>query len=204
VSQSETGFIQPAARQFNNAAALEMALEAAYPELRKRAHLHIWKSRLVRTRDEAVVIGDDVLHEALERVLKKAENYDPRLPVHAWVMRFVAYVILERQRAKRTDADRLIDERERWDAEGELLPSRVEMLQDAATQRFQQLQEILSLVGPADRQVLELRYVHELSFRELAAALGISENAARVRHHRAVLRLTKEFFAAEQAGSEES
>jgi RNA polymerase sigma factor (sigma-70 family) len=118
-------------------------------------------------------------------------------------MRFVAYVIMERQRAKRADSHHLIDEREHRDAEGELLPSRIEMVRDTATQRFHQLQEILSLVGPADRQVLELRYVHELSFRELAAALGIAENAARVRHHRAVLRLTKEYFAAEKAGSEE-
>jgi RNA polymerase sigma-70 factor, ECF subfamily len=203
VSQSETGFIQPAAKQLNNAAALKVALDAAYPELRKRAHVYVWNSRLALTRDEAVAIGDDVLHEALERVLKKAETYDPQLPVHAWVMKFVAYIILERQRAKRTDEDHLIDEHEYRDAQGERLPSRVELVQDVAARRFHQLQEILSLVGPADQQVLELRYVHRLSFRELAAALGISETAARVRHHRAVLRLTKEYFAAEQAGSEE-
>src|SRR5262245_50385773 len=97
-------------RRGASAVALNAALEDAYPELRRRTHLYVLRSPLAQTREEARAIGDDVLHEALERVLGKADRYDVDRPIHAWVMGFVANVILERKRSRRSDAARLVDE----------------------------------------------------------------------------------------------
>ncbi|MDP9367347.1 MAG: sigma-70 family RNA polymerase sigma factor [Chloroflexota bacterium] len=203
MSRSDTGVIQYKVAHCGAAAALEVAIESAYADLRWRSQLYVWKAGLARTRDQVTLLGDDILHESLERVLNKPGAYDPTRPVHAWVMGFVANVILERQRAKRNDAAHVVDEPEVPGGDGDLLLSRLETVQDVATQRHHQLQEILGLVGPADRQVLELRYLHGLPFRELGTALGITENAARVRHHRALDRLKDACFAAERAGSED-
>lgn len=201
--RGEAGIAQQMARISGGLAALEAAIEAAYPELRRRTHLYAWKSGVARTRDEAAIIGDDILHESLERVLDKADAYDPARSVHAWVMKFVTNVILERKRAWWNDAAHIASEPEVPRGESESLLSRLEMIQDITTEGHHRLQEILTLVGPMDQQVLELRYIYGMSFRELGAAMGISENAARVRHHRVISRLTDAYFAADQAGSEE-
>lgn len=47
----------------------------------------------------------------------------------------------------------------------------------------------LARLGERDREVLVLRYLEQLSTREIAAVLGISEGAVKVRHLRALERL---------------
>ena len=46
-------------------------------------------------------------------------------------------------------------------------------------------------LSPNDREVLVMCYLEELNFGEIAAALGISENAAKLRHFRALERVRK-------------
>ena len=47
----------------------------------------------------------------------------------------------------------------------------------------------LTLLGENDRALLALRHLDQLSVREIAAVLGISEGAVKVRHVRALKRL---------------
>jgi len=56
-------------------------------------------------------------------------------------------------------------------------------------ERAQQARALLERVRPSDRDALLLRYCGELSFREVAAACGIEEAAARKRVSRALLAL---------------
>jgi RNA polymerase sigma-70 factor (ECF subfamily) len=51
------------------------------------------------------------------------------------------------------------------------------------------VRDILSRLGPHDRQVLELRYLEELSTAETAEVLAISESAVKMRHLRAMARV---------------
>jgi RNA polymerase sigma factor (sigma-70 family) len=69
-----------------------------------------------------------------------------------------------------------------------------------ALQERDSLAELLELVSPQDQLILRYRYVDGLNGHELATALGIRENAARVRLNRALQRLTAAYFEAEQAG----
>lgn len=55
--------------------------------------------------------------------------------------------------------------------------------------RAEQARALLSQVRPSDRDALLLRYAGELSFKEVAAACGIAEAAARKRVSRALLAL---------------
>ncbi len=47
----------------------------------------------------------------------------------------------------------------------------------------------LSSISQISQEVLNLRYWSELSFKEIALVLGTTENAAKVRHHRALKEL---------------
>jgi RNA polymerase sigma-70 factor (ECF subfamily) len=51
------------------------------------------------------------------------------------------------------------------------------------------VQAALQRLQPRDREILVLRHLEHLSVKECAAALGISESAAKVRHLRALERL---------------
>jgi len=59
---------------------------------------------------------------------------------------------------------------------------------DAETSRAQ-IQRALEALAPADREVIVLRDLEELSSHEAAEVLGVSDAAVRVRLHRARLRL---------------
>jgi RNA polymerase sigma-70 factor (ECF subfamily) len=53
------------------------------------------------------------------------------------------------------------------------------------------LHQALDRLAPSDRQVIDLHFFAGLSHPEVAAVLGISPNAATVRLHRALCRLSK-------------
>jgi RNA polymerase sigma-70 factor (ECF subfamily) len=53
----------------------------------------------------------------------------------------------------------------------------------------EQVREALDRLGPNDGELLVLRYVEQLSTPEIAAALGLSVGAVKMRHLRALQRL---------------
>lgn len=57
----------------------------------------------------------------------------------------------------------------------------------------QRLHSAMGKLASADREVLILRYLEQMSMREIAETLGIREDAARQRHTRALLRLQQRF-----------
>jgi RNA polymerase sigma factor (sigma-70 family) len=71
----------------------------------------------------------------------------------------------------------------------------------ARAERQQHLQAILEEMDSADREVLALRPFEQLSTAEAAQFLGVSEEAAKGRHLRALARLHKA-LAAEPCGRE--
>lgn len=73
-----------------------------------------------------------------------------------------------------------LPERERHPDPGEL----AELAQDGARARA-----LLDQIRPSEREALLLRYLGELSFREVAEATGVDEAAARKRVSRALLHL---------------
>jgi RNA polymerase sigma-70 factor (ECF subfamily) len=59
----------------------------------------------------------------------------------------------------------------------------------ALRQRAERARRALDQIRPSEREAVILRYVGELSFREVAIACGIDEPAARKRVSRALARL---------------
>jgi RNA polymerase sigma-70 factor (ECF subfamily) len=86
---------------------------------------------------------------------------------------------LER-RTQREQRLRLIHDAGRGDSTDELY---------ALRQRAERARQALDEIRPSEREAVILRYVGELSFREVAIACGIDEPAARKRVSRALARL---------------
>lgn len=74
-----------------------------------------------------------------------------------------------------------------WLADSQTSPSQ----QLARTEELAALQAGLEQLSEADREVIALRYVEQLSMPEVAQALNISLPAAKSRHLRAIARLTE-------------
>jgi RNA polymerase sigma factor (sigma-70 family) len=132
------------------------------------------KPRAVR-RQEA----DDVVHQAMEKALERRATYDPALgTVAAWVHGFVVNVAYSHARAVRRGATA---DPAAWDRlAADLAPPA-----DAADARLD-LPVYLDRLTPDQRAILDFRYRDGLDGDALAARLGISSGAARVRLCRAL------------------
>ncbi|HZW34350.1 MAG TPA: sigma-70 family RNA polymerase sigma factor [Isosphaeraceae bacterium] len=146
----------------------------------------------------------DIVQEALADAAGKLDDYlrDPPLPFYPWLHRLAAERLVQAHRRHLKAQARTVgrehpgglplpDESalqlaERLVASG-TSPSR-RLLRDELRQ---QVRAALMRLAPNDREVLVMCYLEGLAFAAIAAILGITENAAKVRHFRALERIRK-------------
>lgn len=112
------------------------------------------------------------------------------------------YIILRRKVARHHGSKKKLSES---------LDERLEFLGDAAfgeegqmTPQYEDhryLFKAMDRLSTSAREILALRYWSELSFAEVAATLGITETAAKVRHHRAMKELRDHYAEYGHAGT---
>ena len=132
-------------------------------------------------------LAEDAVQEAFFRLVRRRERYNASLPFAPWfyaVLRNVCMDVLRRQ-ARDAHAVREAGQ-ERARRESGIAPSGDPF-------------GLLGQLGADDQAVLALRVVEGLAFAEVAAALGISEEAAKKRAQRALRRLREAAREAEWA-----
>ena len=177
------------------------ALAALFDRYRQR----LWRTVNFRlnSRLHGRVDADDVLQEAY---LNAAQRIDHFLPDAAqscfiWLRLIVSQTLVDVHRrhlgAKMRDARRDVPIYGGWDSEStsfslssQLLghltsPSHAALRQELS----EQLEAALSAMSDIDREVLALRHFEELTNRETAQVLDMTEQAASVRYVRALARL---------------
>ena len=189
-------------------AVLGAGIERDFVSLQRAVELLVWRFLVRQGRPlnhEALrTTAEDVLQEAIARVLQRAAAYDPRRSVHAWVLGFAIKVLQERRRREHRERRYLVAATGSAASEAEhAADTLLERVSDLATTDRQGLLELLDLVSAADRRVLTLRFVYRLRGRELAQALGISHGAARTRLSRALRRLAIAYHRADRFAGEE-
>ncbi|MFO0953412.1 MAG: sigma-70 family RNA polymerase sigma factor [Isosphaeraceae bacterium] len=144
----------------------------------------------------------DIVQEALADASEKLETYlkDRPIPFYPWLRRLAEERLIHSYRRNVKAAIRTVDlERPLY----HVLPdgsvwSIAQHLAASATgpltalerkQTIRKVQDALNRLKDEDREVIVLRYVEELPFAEVAAALGIGLQAAKMRHLRALQRL---------------
>jgi RNA polymerase sigma-70 factor (ECF subfamily) len=150
----------------------------------------------------ARVDPSDVVQEALAEASRKLPAYlDERpLPFYPWLRRIAWEQLAKAHRrhlgARSRDATReepggfglpdesALDLARRLIAPGTSPSNR--LMRDELRAR---VQAALARLAPRDREVLVMRYLEQLSTREIADALGATEGAVKVRHLRALERL---------------
>jgi RNA polymerase sigma-70 factor (ECF subfamily) len=157
----------------------------------------------------------DVLQEALAEAARKLPEYATLrpLPFYPWLRR-LAWERLVQMHRRHLRAQRRSVRREE---PGDLpLPdeSALHLAEQLAGrgsspsarlergEQRQRVQKALEQLGESDREVLVLRYLEDLSTREIAAVFGASESAVKMRQLRALQRLRE--LLGEEDVSEES
>ncbi|WP_435011127.1 sigma-70 family RNA polymerase sigma factor [Tundrisphaera lichenicola] len=176
-------------------AALGRLLDRYRPSLRRMVAGRL-DSRIAVRQDPS-----DILQEAFADAWHKLATYtrDRPIPFYPWLRRLAEEKILQARRKAlaqcRTPRRERHEGRPTGSGSDWLLADRLISHDTSACGRIireethRQLLEALDRLSEADRQVLVLRYLGDLGFAEIASTLGITENAAKVRHFRALVRV---------------
>jgi RNA polymerase sigma-70 factor (ECF subfamily) len=121
-------------------------------------------------------LAEDAVQEAFLRVIRKHHQYVPGSGFSGWFYAIVRNVCIDMLRKGARDKEAI-----------DKIAPRV--APRALRTDSPQIPELLGLLPRGDQDVLVLRIVHGLRFHEVAAALGISEEAAKKRAQRALRRL---------------
>ena len=162
--------------------------------------------RMVEVRMDANLVSrvdpSDVVQDALiEAVDRLAEYARCRpIPFYPWLRKIALERLIDLHRAHVKAQRRSVDREEPW--EGGLSDQSVAHLADqligkqspASAQLIrremhQRVRKALDRLPQWDREIIVLRFLEQLSIGEIAAALEISETAAKSRHRRALQRI---------------
>lgn len=116
--------------------------------------------------------AEDAVQAAAMRGLERLGSYDASRSFKAWwmtILRNCCMDILRARTARPTAAEPV-----------ETLPARME-----GPTSWEELSEALARLAPVHEEILRLRYFGEMSYRELAQALGIPEGTVMSRLHHA-------------------
>ncbi len=171
---------------------------------RHRGRLRQMVALRIDRRMAARVDPSDVVQEALADAAQSLSDYlkNRPLPFYPWLRQFAWERLLQLHRfhlqAKRRSVDReqlrifdLPDDSEVALAERLVNSGSSPSGRLLAAELRDRVQAALESLEPRDREVLVLRYLEQLTTKEIAAVLGISEAAVKTRHRRALERLRR-------------
>jgi RNA polymerase sigma-70 factor (ECF subfamily) len=163
---------------------------AAYEDLVRRHQAIAFRTALVLTGSAAD--AEEAAQDAFVRAWRALPRFRPGAPFRPWLLAIVA----NEARTRRRSAAR----REGWTARaaaavGEEPPPAGPLATVLVRERAAELAGALAALEERDRTVLVLRYVLELSEREMAAALGCRPGTVKSRLSRALDRLREEVGA---------
>jgi RNA polymerase sigma-70 factor (ECF subfamily) len=131
-------------------------------------------------------LAEDAVQESFLRVIRKRHQYVPGSHFSSWFYAIVRNVCTDMLRKRAREKKRITEAAFEREHENK----RVDL---------PKIPELLSLLSRDDRDVLVLRIVHGLGFRDVGAALGISEEAAKKRAQRALKRLRAQMHDADSS-----
>lgn len=176
--------------------ALGRLLESYRPRLKRMVAVRL--DRRVATRLDASDVVQDALADAGTKVLEYLR--EPPMPFYPWLRHFAQERVIQLHRYHIfTDKRSLL--REQFGLgflPEETVNQLADMLASSQSSPSQQLirgelcqrvRRLLEQLPDRDREVLVLRYLEDLSFPEIALAVGQNEGAVKMRHLRALERI---------------
>lgn len=130
--------------------------------------------------------AEDAAQEAFLRAYKRLNTYEPDRKFSNWILSIASHHCIDVLRRRRFVWLSVEDNPAvAW------LPSDDEQPDEAAlrSERAEEVRSMLGRLAPEYRAPLVLRYWHDLSYKEIADILELSEPAVKTRLHRARLQL---------------
>jgi RNA polymerase sigma-70 factor, ECF subfamily len=124
--------------------------------------------------------AEDLVAELAETVVRKFDDYDPTRPFAPWALGIGRKLILRYYEKHAGERRVYFDESTLRVIEKASLE-----VSDELSARLSALNQCLAAIRGKSRQVLEMRYRHDLKPDAVASALGMSRNAVWVMLHRA-------------------
>lgn len=142
--------------------------------------------RLLHDRADAQEVTQDAFLRAYHALTRRyTEEQCRSLLLRPWLLRITRNVAYNRRRARRGVQEQSLPEGDGWQVP--IAPSEeAGLVQEEAGVR---LGLALERLGPGEREVVQLRFVAELPYAEIATIVGAGESAVRGRVFRALRRL---------------
>ncbi|MBC7733527.1 MAG: sigma-70 family RNA polymerase sigma factor [Bacteriovorax sp.] len=160
----------------------EAEIVACIPGLRRYAR------GLVSDRDRA----DDLVQDTLERAWSRFSMWQKRGDIRAWMFGIMHNHFIDRLRAQRSRPE---------DSVGDDVPEVPQRPVQADALEVRDLDRLLQLLPPEHREVLLLVGVEELSYQEVAVAIGVPIGTVMSRLSRARARLREEMQGRASSGT---
>jgi RNA polymerase sigma-70 factor (ECF subfamily) len=157
---------------------------AAFEEVVRRYQRRVYgvALRIVRAHD----VADDVSQEAFVRAWRSLDRFDAARPFGPWICRIAANLAVNHVRSPRAREEGLPDGHAQTPSAD---AGPLAAVLDGEARRV--LDEAVAGLGPEQRAVFVLRAVEEMSYEEIAQALGISQGTVMSRLFRARERVAK-------------
>jgi RNA polymerase sigma-70 factor (ECF subfamily) len=146
----------------------------------ERYHLALYNFFLRRNPNP--MLCEDLTQNVFERLLKYKHSFNPNSSFKAWMFQIARSVYIDDFSKNKLRATHL---------EGNITPCQEESIQDSieTSEQYEQLQRALSLLSPAEREIIRFTRFQKLKYHEIAIILNISESGVKMRVHRAMKNL---------------
>jgi RNA polymerase sigma-70 factor (ECF subfamily) len=160
--------------------------QQAYQELMDKHYLDVYLEIYTRLRDEQ--LSKDLAQEVMTKAFAQLDRYEPVFAFGTWLKRVTINHTIDFLRKKRLQTTS-IDESYDYDSgEVKLQVEATDLTPEERLQKTERAAIVREYVGKLKdvyRNLIEMRYFDELSYEEMADALGIPLGTVKARLHRA-------------------
>lgn len=161
-------------------------MNSVFDELYDKYHQDVYKFLFYMTKNKEQ--AEDLTQEVYIRILKSFHSFEGKSSEKTWIFSIARNVAIDFFRKQKTLKERIL-ERFDW-AENQLkdvnkLPEDIVLHSEEASKLY----SILNYLTVDQRTVILLRYYHDLTIIETAAALSWSESKVKTTQHRAIKKL---------------
>jgi RNA polymerase sigma-70 factor (ECF subfamily) len=130
---------------------------------------------------------DELVQDTFVRAFNSLDGFRGESSFRTWLFTIERRLLVDRRRAEKRRRDRVEIQEDDASTEYDALDGVV------ASETERRMRQAVSRLSPTQKEVFTLRVAEGLSYKEIAAAVGTTEGAARVHYHNA-MRAVKEFL----------
>ncbi len=121
-------------------------------------------------------VAEDLSHDIFVKLIQKVDTFDPKKGrFTVWFWQVVRRYVIDYYRTKKEAPFSSFDEDHIDQLAGSVGPQNME-----ARMTYREVNEFLTTLGDHERELFEMRFVAEMSYHDISAALGKPENTLRV------------------------